>query len=91
MADLLQYLVASGRLVDIALLALAIEFVALTAFAPKAERARRAVDLVFALGPGACLMLALKAALTGAGWLWVIALVTLSFPLHLIDLARRRQ
>jgi hypothetical protein len=36
------------------------------------------------------LLLALRAALTGAGAIWVAAFLTASFPIHLIDLARRR-
>ncbi len=38
------------------------------------------------LMPGAMMMLALRAALTGQGWLWIALPLTLSFPFHLLDL-----
>lgn len=47
-------------------------------------------DAVLRLLPGALMLLALRAALTGAGWPWVAAALLLSFPAHLADLARRR-
>jgi hypothetical protein len=48
------------------------------------------MDLAFALAPGACLLLALRAALTASAWTLVGVLLAASLPLHLIDLARRR-
>ena len=35
------------------------------------------------------MMLALRAALTGAAWQWIALPLVLSFPLHLADLVRR--
>jgi hypothetical protein len=35
------------------------------------------------------LLFALRAALTGAGWIWVCLWITLSLPAHLADLWRR--
>ncbi len=49
------------------------------------------IDLVLAFAPGVCLLLALRAALTGAGWVWIAAALAASFPFHLADLARRRR
>ena len=37
--------------------------------------------------PGALMMLALRAALTGAGWPWIALALALSYPAHLADLA----
>lgn len=48
------------------------------------------VDAALLLLPGALMLLALRAALTGSGWPWVAAALTLSFPAHLADLVRRR-
>ena len=48
------------------------------------------IDLVLAFAPGACLLLALRAALTGAGWPWIAAALAASFPFHIADLIRRR-
>ena len=44
------------------------------------------VDLV---GPAVFIILALRAALVGAGWELVALLLTLSLPLHLMDLRGR--
>jgi hypothetical protein len=52
-------------------------------------RPKAMIDLLFALAPGVCLMLALRAALSGAGAPWVLAFLSASLPLHLADLARR--
>lgn len=85
----MQDFVLSGRAVDLVLLVIAVEFFALVALR-RGARSRAAVDLFFALAPGAILLLALKAALVGAGWIWIASLMAASFPFHLVDLARRR-
>lgn len=41
--------------------------------------------------PGALLLLALRAALTGFGWQWVALALLLSFPAHLADVALRER
>ena len=41
------------------------------------------------LGPAVVIVLALRAALVGAGWEWVALLLALSLPLHLMDLRWR--
>ena len=86
----MQDFVLSGRAVDVVLLVIAIEFVVLVSLT-RAGRAHAAVKWFFALMPGVMLLLALKAALVGAGWPWVALLIAASFPFHLIDLMRRRR
>lgn len=54
------------------------------------RRGWRFADAALRLLPGALMLLALRAALTGAGWPWVAAALALSFPAHLADLARQR-
>ncbi len=49
------------------------------------------IDLLFALAPGVCLMLALRIALGGYDAAWIIAFLSASLPLHLADLARRKR
>ncbi len=49
------------------------------------------VNALVAAIPGACLLLALRAALTGAHWPWVALWVALSLPAHLLDLTLRRR
>lgn len=41
------------------------------------------------IGPAVFIILALRAALVGAGWEWVALLLALSLPLHLMDLRAR--
>lgn len=81
MSDTLAGLFASGHAVDIVLLVLAIEALWLAA--------RRRIDVLPALLPGALILLAVRAALTGSEW-WVVAgWLALSLPAHLYDLRRR--
>lgn len=81
--------VQSGRAVDVVLLVIAVEFIALVSLA-REKRARAALTWFFALMPGVMLLLALRAALVGADWPWVASLIAASFPFHLIDIVRRR-
>ncbi len=76
-------LFASGHAVDIVLAVMLIEAVALIA------RGRAAATIVLAFLPGALILLAVRAALTGAGWPWVALALAASFPAHLGDLRRR--
>ncbi len=77
-------LFSSGHIVDLILLFMACEFVVL--------RLRRgsSIDLVVTLLPGVCLLLALRCALTGAGWVWVAVFLAASLPAHLLTLRKRR-
>jgi len=88
---MIRHLFASGRVVDLVLLIIAAEFVALTWRSDPARRAAAMLDLVFRLAPGACLLLALRAALTGQSWIWVATWLTASLPLHVGDLLRRER
>jgi hypothetical protein len=76
--------VTSGRIVDIVLLVTLVEAVALLWLRRIAAPAIAAM-----LAPGLCLMLALRAALTGAGWGWIAALLVLAGLTHLADLRQR--
>lgn len=76
---------ASGRAADLVLAVLALEALWLVL-----RRGRRPSDVALALGPAACIVLALRVALTGGGWPPVALLLALSFPIHLADLRRRR-
>jgi hypothetical protein len=48
------------------------------------------VDAALRLGPGAMMLLAVRGALTGADWPWIMAALLASFPLHLADLAQTK-
>ena len=82
-----QDLFSSGRAIDLVLAFMAAE----CAFLYWRRRDRRPpVDLLLAMAPGAFLLLAVRAALTGAGWMWTAAFLAASLPAHLADLSRRR-
>lgn len=74
----------SGRIIDVILLLVAVEAVALFAWL----RAR-AAPLLVGLLPGVALMLAIRAALTDAAWPWVAAALGAALALHLLDLRNR--
>lgn len=79
---------ASGRAIDFVLLVLGAEF-----FWLSTRGGWRARDAALRLLPGALLLLALRAAVTGADWRWTALFVSLSLPAHLADLGlapRRR-
>ncbi len=82
---------SSGHIVDVILLIIVAEYGFLLWRSAPAARGAVALELFFRLAPGACLLLALRAALTGASWMWVGVWLAASFPLHIADLARRRR
>ena len=84
----MQDFLFSGRAIDVVLLVIVIEFCVLLALR-RTDRRRAALDLFFALMPGAILLLALRFAVTGAEWPWIALAIAASFPFHLVDLVRR--
>jgi hypothetical protein len=88
--SVLTGLFTSGRGVDIALGFIALEFTVLFLRAPNESRSKTAFNLVLALGPGVCLMLALRCALTQAHVVWVAFWLAMSLPLHIADIVRRK-
>ncbi|QZH76761.1 MAG: hypothetical protein JY451_15675 [Erythrobacter sp.] len=74
---------ASGRAVDVVLAVILIETVYLL------WRGWRVSDLALLLLPAVLMLLALRAALVGADWIWIALPLALSFPVHLADLSRR--
>lgn len=83
--------IESGFAVDIVLAVMALEFALLVIWPGRMTRAAAAADAIFTLAPGACLVLALRAALTGAAWPFIALWLAAAFPLHLWDVWRRRR
>ena len=79
----MRWLFASGHAADLVLAVMVIELAWLIG------RGWRPVDALLRLGPGALMLIALRAALTGLDWQWIALPLALSFPVHLADLARR--
>lgn len=80
---------ASGRLVDAILMLMAAEAAAITLVGSRMRLALR--DVGASLVAGACLLLALRAALTGATTHWILLCLALAFVAHLVDMAARRR
>lgn len=84
MTSLFDWLFATGHAADLVLAVFALEAVWLVRSRRLTARAAAA-----ALLPGVAIVLALRAALSGAGWPWVALLLAAALPLHLADLAQR--
>jgi hypothetical protein len=85
MADLL----ASGRLVDLILLFVALEALALALYFRATGRGVAIADLLPNLLAGALLLLTLRFSLSGAGWITCCGTLAAAGLAHLWDLARR--
>lgn len=83
--------IASGRVVDLALLLLAIELVVLLVYRKRTGHGAAARDVIPAIAAGACLLLALRAALTDAPAIWIALAMGAALPAHLLDLHQRRR
>ena len=83
---------SSGHAVDLVLTVIAAEFawLSLRRRGRFGARDASALDRVLTLLPGVFILLALRAALTGAGWPWIAGLLAASFPIHALDVVRRR-
>ena len=80
----MSWLFASGHAVDVVLAFMVVEAIWLIA------RHRAALTVFLMLTPGALMLLALRAALTGLPWYWIALPLTVSLPLHLADMRHRR-
>ncbi len=80
----------SGHAADLILLFMAAEFIVLSWRGRNRRRPGALADRLFAIGPGVCLVLALRAVMTGSAVVWILAPLAVSLPVHLADLARRR-
>nr|WP_295663100.1 hypothetical protein [Polymorphobacter sp.] len=76
-------LFASGHAVDIVLAVMLVEMIVLIVLRSKAA------TIIVAFLPGALILLAVRAALTGAGWQWIALALAASFPAHIADMRRR--
>jgi hypothetical protein len=82
-------LFASGRLVDLILVVVVIEAVALLMYWHRARRGIEPFDLLPNLCAGAFLLLALRATLAGSDWIIASGCLALAGLAHLIDIYRR--
>jgi hypothetical protein len=81
--ELIETFFASGHAADLVLFVLALEAAWLK------MRGWGWAKIAGLVGPAVFIVLALRAALVGAGWEWVAVLLACSLPLHLMDLKGR--
>jgi hypothetical protein len=79
-----NWLFDTGHAADLVIAVLIAEFAWLTL-----AKGKRAGDVAAFLLPALLMMLALRGALTGAGWPWIALPLAAAFPIHLLDMARR--
>lgn len=79
----------SAHVIDLILVMVMAEGLALIAYRWKTGRGIAAMDLLANLLAGACLMLALRGALAGAGGPWIALCMAAALLAHLTDLWRR--
>ena len=82
-------LFVSGRIVDAILLLVAIEALVLLGVRARWGRGPAPMALLSNLASGAALMLALRAALTGAAWTGIAAWLIVALGAHLAELVLR--
>ncbi len=85
----LEALFASGRIVDIAIALMLAETAAIWLYCRARGAAVAIADLAWNVLAGASLLLALRAALTGAGWMWIAGFLTAALIAHIGDIRRR--
>lgn len=84
-------LFASGRIVDLILLLMALEGIVLSVYRRRTGCGIALIDGLINLLAGGCLMLALRGALVGAWWGWIALCLAAGGVAHLLDLGRRWQ
>lgn len=85
----LEALIASGRIVDMICLLVFVEAVAIVVIYLRSGRGMPPAEALPTLLSGLCLLLALRGALTQAGWEWVALSLVGALAAHVIDLAQR--
>ena len=87
--EVLKALIATGRIVDIMVLFLGMEIVAITLYRSARGGGIPLLPLLLNIGAGGSLMLALRASLTDAGWQWVAVFLVSSLVFHAADQGQR--
>ncbi|MEO3471067.1 hypothetical protein AAFN86_04305 [Roseomonas sp. CAU 1739] len=82
MADLIQ----SGRVADLVILCLVLETAVLGLYRWRTGRGLTGKAITMLVLPGMMLALALRAALTGAPWTWIVISLGAALLAHLADL-----
>jgi hypothetical protein len=76
-------LFASGRIVDIILALTAVETMLVIMYRQRTGHGPEPVEFLLTALAGACLLLALRGALTGTGWAWIALCLLGALAAHL--------
>ncbi|MBK1716639.1 hypothetical protein [Thiocystis violacea] len=82
---------ASGPSIDLVLLLIGLEAIVLMVLWRMGRCPLPPLSTLLILAPGTCLLLAARAALSGASWVWVSSLFLVALFIHLVDLRQRWQ
>ena len=85
----MEQFITSGAVTVVILCVLVIEAVIVSVYLVRRNQKPRLPGFLAGLAAGGCLVLALRAALTGDGWAMIAMYLTLSFLAHAIELALR--
>ena len=91
MNEALAQFFLSGRVVDVAIAITLLEALALAAYHRATSRGVAPRYFAINMVSGLCLMLALRAALTGSSWMMVALFLSASGAVHAVDICRRWQ
>ncbi|KAA5804135.1 hypothetical protein F1654_09550 [Alkalicaulis satelles] len=86
----MESLFVTGRVVDL-ILVLVVAECAVLALWPRLRGAMSLLDIAALIAPGVMLLLAVRAALTGAPHMLTAAMLAAAFACHIADVARRRR
>ncbi len=87
----LEELILSGRIVDLMLVVISVEVIAVLLYRRLRGGGIAALPLLMNVGAGGSLMVALKFALSGAPWTWLAGSLIASLVFHVTDQALRWQ
>lgn len=85
----MEALIASGRIVDLIVGLMIVEGIAIAIYWVARGRGIAPLDLIVNLLAGVALLLALRGALTGAGWRTIAGALVFAGVMHVLDLVRR--
>ena len=91
MNEALAQFFLSGRVVDVAIAITLLEGLALAVYHRATGRGVAPRNFAINMVSGLCLMMALRAALTGSSWMMVALFLSASGAVHAVDIWRRWQ
>ncbi|MDJ0760660.1 MAG: hypothetical protein QNJ19_14790 [Woeseiaceae bacterium] len=89
--EILSELILSGRIIDIVIGVLIVELLLVSILYRTQGKGIPPYPLLVNIGAGGSLALAIKAAVTDAGWQWIALWLVTSLVFHVLDISARWQ